>query len=71
MMDFTANWGWPQWFFAIWMLLSMLVSAMQHGDERLVGAGPRKGQPERYNFHVSTVKLAMFLFVLIAGGFFA
>lgn len=69
-MDFTASWHWPQWFFVIWFFLSITVSASLNGDEKIISTGPRKGQPERHNFAFATVKLAMFLFVLIAGGFF-
>ena len=70
-MDFTANWGWPQWAFVIWFLLRLALFAAQHGNERLIGTGPLKGQPERYNFFVCLVSSGILIFALTAGGFFA
>ena len=71
MTDFTAHWHWPQWAFVILTILSLLITADRHGKEMLVTAGPEKGEVQRYNFGVSLIRAATWLFILIAGGFFA
>jgi hypothetical protein len=50
---------------------SLAIFAMKHGDERLETAGPRKGQPERYNAFMKFLAVLVTYFILIAGGFFA
>ena len=70
-MDFTAHWHWPQWAFVIWIVLSLLITADRHGKEMRTAAGPEKGEVQRHNFGVSLIRAATWLFILIAGGFFA
>jgi hypothetical protein len=71
MMDFTATWGWPQWAILVMMVLSLMIFASKHGDERLETSGERKGKPERYNAFVAIIRFGIIMFILIAGGFFS
>ena len=59
-MDFTANWGWPQWTIVLLTVLNLAVFSFSHGE-------PRKP----YNAFVGFLDAAVMLFILIAGGFFA
>ena len=59
-MDFTANWGWPQWTWLILMLLSLIMSAGEHSKPR-----------ENHNAFLAFIRFGLMLFILIAGGFFA
>lgn len=70
-MDFTASWGWPQWTLLILLFLSFAIKASQHGKEKLETVGERKGLPERYNGFLAIGAFALWMFILIAGGFFA
>lgn len=69
--DFTATWGWPQWFIVIWLFLRLGVAATYHGRDKIVSSGERKGLPERYSFPTSLMASGLLVFALIAGGFFA
>lgn len=66
MMDFTANWGWPQWVLLILMFLSLVYHCARHGEER-----KDKGEPEKFSGFVAMTRFALMMFILIAGGFFA
>jgi hypothetical protein len=69
-MSFTAQWGWPQWMLIVWMFLSFMVEAVQHGTPRLQTAGVHKGEPFDHNGFVALGKMGFIIFILIAGGFF-
>lgn len=58
-MDFTANWGWPQWAVVVLTALSLLIVSSMHGKPR-----------EPWNAFTSLVGSGITLFILIAGGFF-
>lgn len=67
----TSSWGWPQWVMLCLLFLSFVVSATQHGKERLETSGERKGKPELYNGFIALARCALWLFLLTYGGFFA
>lgn len=67
----TATWGWPQWTILVLWFLGFGLTAMKHGQQRLVETGAHKGEPEKYNGFLALSKVALWMFVLIAGGFFA
>lgn len=60
-MDFLSTWGWPQWTYAIYQFISLLVWAAMHGE-------PMTG---KYNFMARLVMVAALVFVIAAGGFFS
>ena len=70
MTDFTMHWLWPQWAFVVWIFISLMLDADRHGKEKRHPAGPEKGEVQRYNFGGSLMRAALWLFLLIAGGFF-
>lgn len=69
-MDFTANWLWPQWVMASMLFLGFAITSAQHGKQRLQAAGDEKGKPERYNGFVALGRVGLWVFILVAGGFF-
>lgn len=70
-MDFTQAWSWPQWAMAGWFFIGLTIACAQHGDEMRETVGPRKGEVRKYSFHLALLRVALFLFILIAGGFFS
>ena len=58
-MDFTTNWGWPQWTYLIMCIISLLISAGSHGKPR-----------EPHNGFVAFVAFGIATFLMIAGGFY-
>lgn len=71
MSDFTAAWQWPQWFAVIWMVIHFALISAKHGDPYLIEGGAKKGQPKVYSAFDALLRVVIFAFVLIAGGFFA
>jgi hypothetical protein len=59
-MDFTTNWGWPQWAYAILMLLSLIVGTAMHGKPR-----------PAYDGFGTLISFGIAAAILTAGGFFA
>lgn len=70
-MDFTASWGWPQWMLSALLFLSFLTVAAQHGKPMVETTGDGKGEPKTYNAFMAIARFALWIFILIAGGFFA
>ncbi len=66
-MDFTSAWEWPQWAVVILLFLGFTITATQHGKPKVL----KDGAPEMFNGFVSLGKVAMWGFILIAGGFFS
>ena len=71
MHDFTANWGWPQWFILAVLTARFLFRAHMHDKPAVVLSGERKGQPGTYNAFHYLLHTTIFIAVLTAGGFFA
>lgn len=71
MMDFTAHWHWPQWTFVSILLIGLIMSAAQHGDDKVYSAGPGKGNPVKYNGFIALIKFAVIIAILVCGGFFS
>lgn len=70
-MDFTATWFWPQWTVVALLFVGFAMNATRHGKPRLVEYGADKGKPEARDGFTALARVAIWLFVLIAGGFFA
>lgn len=69
-MDFTHAWAWPQWTAVTLMFLGFLMVAAQHGKPRVQTSGEDKGKPFTYNAFVALARLALWVSILICGGFF-
>ena len=67
----TSVWAWPQWTILVLLFLGFLITASQHGRPRVQLSGPDKGKPEEYNGFTSIARFALWMFVLVAGGFFS
>ncbi len=59
-MDFTANWGWPQWTMLILCAWAMIWKAARHGQPR-----------DNHSGFEGVFDFAITMFILTAGGFFA
>ena len=70
-MDFTANWGWPQWTIVALILLRFALNSAKHGQPKVETVGPRKGEPELHNGFAALTAAVIWTAVLICGGFFA
>lgn len=71
MSDFTAGWGWPQWTLLTLLFLGFVLTVSQHGRPRLQNSGPNKGLAEEHNAFHALARFALWMFILVAGGFFA
>ena len=69
-MDITSNWDWPQWTILIMLFLSLTIAAANHGKQKLQSTGDEKGQPERHNGLLASIRFGLWVFILICGGFF-
>lgn len=65
----TAPWGWPQWAILIMLFLGFATAAGNHGKPKLDFQD--KTQPEKWNAFVALGKVALWGFILTAGGFFS
>ncbi|MCP4619957.1 MAG: hypothetical protein GY844_26405 [Bradyrhizobium sp.] len=69
-MDFTAHWGWPQWAMAALIFLQFIYQSALHGKPMVETAGENKGEPRKYSGFSALSRATLWLFILIAGGFF-
>lgn len=64
----TSHWGWPQWAMLVLLFLGLALHTVNHGKPKI---DKETHEPEEYNGFVGLVRFCLFLFVLIAGGFYA
>jgi len=67
MADIINNWHWPQYWLIGLVFLTLLTNGALHGKPRNNEA---TGEPERVNFITALLRCMLWLFFLIAGGFF-
>lgn len=65
MITFTIspdNWEWPQWSYAILMLIGLWVAISKHGEPKII---------QNYSMGEATLNTFIACVLLVAGGFFA
>lgn len=58
------NFGWPEGILVALFFLSLVISAVKHGEIR-------EPPNNKYNFPIALTKFILFMFLLYIGGFFA
>lgn len=65
MITFTINmdaWLWPQWSYAILMMITLWISISKHGEPKII---------QNYSMGEAAINILFACVILIAGGFFS